>query len=300
MSRILVTGASGFVGSFVRERMLHEGHEAVGTTHGIPSEGIRYCNIEDRSGVEALFHDVDPDIVIHCAAISSVTSGSAMDYYRVNTVATENLIEAFASKPRQRFVLVSTAGVYGNQDIETLHEGLCPKPVHHYGMSKFCCERLLFNYADRIDYVIIRPFNIIGEGQNREFIVPKLVDAFHRRQQVVRLGNLDVYRDYIDILDAVEIIDRLTFSPDAARETVNLCSGLPVSINDLISALTKVTGHKIEIEVASEFVRRNEVWRLLGDTTKLERYVGGKLPLRPIEETLRRMLDQLDAPEHGS
>jgi nucleoside-diphosphate-sugar epimerase len=291
MPRILVTGAAGFVGSFVFDRFSRDGHEVFGTTTGLPTDEKRYCNIEDQASVAALLHDLEPEILIHCAAISSVTSGLAMDYYRVNTVGTQNLMEAFAKMPRrQRFLFVSTAGVYGNQDAEILHEGLCPKPVHHYGMSKFCAERVLANYADQIDYAIIRPFNIIGEGQNAEFIVPKLVDAFHNRVPVVRLGNLDVYRDYIDIMDAVEILTKLAFEKSARGETVNLCSGSPISINDLIAGLQDITGHNIQVEVAPEFVRRNEVWRLLGDTEKLEKMMGGKLQFRPINQTLRRML----------
>jgi nucleoside-diphosphate-sugar epimerase len=287
----LVTGAAGFVGSFILQRLLADGHDVFGTTTGLPSGQIRYCNIEDRASCAALLHEIQPEIVIHCAAISSVTSGRAMDYYRVNTVGTENMIEAFAQTAnRQRFVFISTAGVYGNQDAEVLHEGLCPKPVHHYGMSKFCSERLLANYADQVAYTIIRPFNIIGEGQNAQFVVPKLVDAFHSRVPVVRLGNLDVYRDYIDIMDAIEVVVGLTFSESSKGETVNLCSGSPVSIGDLIAILKDITGHDIAVEVAPEFVRRNEVWRLLGDTAKLAGLMEPTLRLTPVRETLQRML----------
>ena len=291
MARILVTGASGFVGAHLFERLTSEGHDVYGTTTANSSERMLYCNIEDVAGVASVFSSVQPEIVIHCAAISSVTAAATAAYYLVNTVGTENIVkEAAALAHRVRFVLVSTAGVYGNQDTDLLHEGLCPKPVHHYGMSKFCCERLIENFADLIDYSIVRPFNIIGEGQNREFIVPKLVDAFHRRDPVVRLGNLDVYRDYIDLADAGEIIHRITFDTRSHGETYNLCSGRPVSLQNLIKSLSDITGHEIEVQVAPEFVRKNEVWRLLGDVTKLETFWGGPLDLLPISQSLRRML----------
>jgi len=291
MSRILLTGSTGFVGARLQEVLSAAGHEVVGTTTGLPSDGRRYCNIEDRDGVAALMHEVQPEIVIHCAAISSVTAGRPMEYYRINTVGTENLADCFADVPaRKRFVFVSTAGVYGNQDAEVLHEELCPLPVHHYGLSKFCAERVVQNYSGAFEFTIVRPFNIVGEAQNQGFIVPKLVNAFHDRLDVVRLGNLDVYRDYIDINDAVKIIAMLALSSSGRSEVVNLCSGKPVSLKDLIKALEAITQHSIAVEVAPEFVRRNEVWRLLGDTSKLARLLGGMPVLIPIEETLRRML----------
>lgn len=291
MARILVTGASGFVGASLFERLRSEGHDVYGTTTANPTDRVLYCNIEDVAGVAAVFSVARPEIVIHCAAISSVTAAKTPSYYLVNTVGTENVVKQAAEmEHRVRFVLVSTAGVYGNQDTDLLHEGLCPKPVHHYGMSKLCCERLIANFVEQIDYSIVRPFNIIGEGQNREFIVPKLVDAFYNRDAVVRLGNLDVYRDYIDLADAVDIIDRITFDKNSYGETYNLCSGRPVSLQQLIQTLRDITNHDIDVEVAPEFVRKNEVWRLLGDVTKLEALLGKPLELLPMEQSLRRMV----------
>lgn len=291
MARILITGASGFLGSHLLARLRDEGHDVFGTTTAKPDGPIMYCNIEDADGVNALVQSVRPEIIVHCAAISSVTAATNREYYLVNTVGTENLVRASANFVENgRFVFISTAGVYGNQKEEFLHEGLCPDPVHHYGMSKLCCEKLIRNYSDKVRYSVIRPFNIVGHGQNRDFIVPKLVDAFHRRDKAVRLGNIDVYRDYIDVQDAVDIIRHIMFEPKSEGEVYNLCSGRPVSLKELIQALTDITGHHIDVEVAQEFVRKNEVWRLLGDTTKLESMMGGPLSCRPIEQSLRNML----------
>lgn len=298
MARILVTGAAGFVGAALLAWLHGEGHDVWGTTTG-PADGqIRHCDIQDRASVGVLMNEIDPEIVVHCAAISSVTSGQAIDYYAVNTVGTENLLNAFATTPsRKRFVFVSTAGVYGNQQAEVLHEDLRPRPVHHYGLSKLASELLLHNYSGKFETTVIRPFNIIGEGQNAEFIVPKLLRAFAARVHTVRLGNLDVYRDYIDILDAVKIISALALSDRAAGETVNLCSGSPVSINDLIEIFRSATNHDLRVEVAPEFVRANEVWRLLGDIRKLETILGTDLVFNPIDRTIRRMLTAISTTE---
>lgn len=292
MARILLSGATGFLGRHLFRHLEAMGHEMFGTANRPQVDApIFYCDIRDPLSVEAVFRQVQPDIVIHCAAISSVTSSATQAYYRVNTVGTENMINAAVALPgRTRFMFVSTAGVYGNQDTDHLHEGLCPKPVHHYGMSKFCAERVLMNHAEQLDYTIIRPFNIIGEGQAGEFIMPKLVNAFRQRLPVVRLGNIQVFRDYIDVSDACELIARLTFNPAAIGEACNLCTGRPVSIQELIDLLIDITGHDIKAEVDQAFVRKNEVWRLLGDVGKLVSLTQGPIGGLGLEQSLRRML----------
>ncbi|WP_010184545.1 NAD-dependent epimerase/dehydratase family protein [Sphingomonas sp. PAMC 26605] len=291
MARILVTGATGFVGSCVYALLQREGHDTHGTTKSRPHGNIVYCNIEDKTGVSLLLKQLQPDVIIHCAAISSVTSSKSFEYYSANTVATENILEAvrMAAK-RTRFIFISTAGVYGNQDTDSLSEDLCPKPVHHYGMSKFCCERLIHNFSDILDYTIIRPFNVIGLDQTADFIVPKLSRAFAAREPVVRLGNIDVYRDYIDIEEACNIIRQMIFLERSYGETYNLCSGIPVSLRDLLGLFAKITGHEIKVEIAPEFVRRNEVWRLTGDATKLKTLIGGGVPEISIEESIQRIV----------
>lgn len=297
MARILVTGATGFVGSYLYKLLQQDGHELFGTTKSEPNGNIIYCNISDSDAVLTLIDTVSPDIIVHCAAISSVTSASSYEYYLSNTVGTENLIKAAAGlkEKKVRFVFISTAGVYGNQDTGCLSEGLCPKPVHHYGMSKFCCERVIVNYKDEVDYTIVRPFNIVGEGQSADFIVPKLAQAFAARDPVLRVGNLDVDRDYIDITEAVAIIRYIMFSNEAVGETYNLCSGNPVSLKDLIGLFRKFTEHDIKIEVAPEFVRKNEVWRLTGDATKLKSLVKDAVPTVPIEQSIKRIIAAQEA-----
>lgn len=291
MARIFVTGATGFVGSSLFDMLRGDGHQVKGTTKSRPSDGIVACNIENIDEVSAIINDFRPDTIIHSAAISSVTSSESYEYYLSNTIGTENILKSIPTTGRKvRFIFISTAGVYGNQENETLSETLCPKPVHHYGMSKFCCERLVQNYAEVIDYTIVRPFNIVGPEQSADFIVPKLSRAFAARQPVIRLGNLDVHRDYLDIREACEILRFMAFSDDAIGEIFNLCSGVPISLNQLLDMFRKLSGHDIQVEVAPEFVRKNEVWRLTGDATKLKALVGDAVATVPIEQSIARII----------
>ena len=290
MSRILITGATGFLGSYFFRFLQDKGYETYGTSLTRGSDRIKLCNLENLSHVKSVMGDVKPDVVIHCAAIAGVTSYQSGKYYMTNVIGAENVIQTAVSVGAKRFIHISTAGVYGNQDSELLIETLCPKPVHHYGMSKFCSERLVLNYKNDINISIVRPFNIIGKGQNNTFVVPKLVNAFKNGEKSIKLGNIDVYRDYIDVRDSVRFVYNMIENPDSYNQTVNLCAGRATSIRDLLQELQALTGHEVKVSVASEFVRKNEVWRLLGDSSKLKSLIGENFNILPIRDTLKNML----------
>ena len=267
MTKVLITGGSGFFGQGIMKTFVVNGYEVVGTTTKSDGNFIA-CDIVDYGSVEKVMHDVDPDIIVHCAALSSVTSGRPLDYYKVNVVGTENVFRA-ASNRKRRVILVSTAGVYGNQPTDVLTEDLPPAPVHHYGISKFACERLAVMYGDALDITTVRPFNIIGVGQQENFIVPKLMRAFVTRVPIVRLGNTDVYRDYIDLQTASDMLVRITEHANTRGKILNLCAGRATSLNELISILRTISGHDIQVTVDQAFVRPSEVWRLIGSNTRL-------------------------------
>lgn len=292
MANIFITGISGFIGSELERQMTAAGHNVTGSSfHGHNEKHIK-CDIRKKEEVVEAIKNVRPDIVIHAAALSSVTLGRTMDYYESNVLGTENIVEALNSLgTRKRLVFISTAGVYGNQPVEVLSEELPPLPVSHYGISKFACERVLANIADTHDVTIIRPFNIIGPGQNPSFIVPKLIKHFIELQPTIRLGNLDPVRDYIDIKTCCEIITNLTMCPKSYGETVNLCAGTGTSVRELLETLNDLTGHSIEAIKAPEFIRKSEVWRLLGSTAKLERLLGSPVKSRPLREVLAEILN---------
>lgn len=267
MTKVLVTGGSGFFGKGMMEAFAASGYDVVGTTTRSGGPLIE-CDIVDYDAVERVVNDVDPDVIIHSAALSSVTSGRPIDYYTVNVIGTENVLRA-ASGRRRRVVLISTAGVYGNQPTGELTEDLHPAPVHHYGISKFACERLAVMHGDALDITIVRPFNIIGAGQQEAFIVPKLMRAFAARSPSVRLGNTNVYRDYIDLRTASEMLVRIAENSNTVGQTLNLCAGRATSLDELLQHMSKIAGYEIKVVVDPAFVRQSEVWRLIGSNKRL-------------------------------
>lgn len=292
MLRVFITGILGFIGQHLARQMRAEGHLVTGTTFNVNDAEHVHCDIRNPEEIRIAVAEANPDIIIHLAAISSVTLGKTLEYYECNVVGTENVIAAVkAMDGRRRLVFVSSAAVYGNQPVDVLTEDLQPLPVSHYGMSKFVCERMLANDIEHIDYTIIRPFNFIGEGQSDNFIVPKLINHFVERAPSIKLGNLVPVRDYLDVQTACEIISDLATSPKAIGETVNLCSGVGTSVRELLDILIKLTGHEIEVIADPKFFRKSEVWRLLGSPAKLHRLRSGVNKPRDLESIISQILD---------
>lgn len=292
MLRVFITGISGFIGQHLERQMKAEGHLVTGTTFNANDNEHIHCDIRSPEEIRVAIAEANPDIIIHLAAISSVTLGKTLEYYECNVVGTENVIAAVkALNGRRRLVFVSSAAVYGNQPVEVLTEDLQPLPVSHYGMSKFVCERMLANESENIDYTIIRPFNFIGEGQSDNFIVPKLINHFVDRAPSIKLGNLVPVRDYLDVQTACEIIKDLATNPKAIGETVNLCSGVGTSVRELLDILIKLTGHEIEVITDPKFLRKSEVWRLLGSADKLNRLCSRVNKPRELDSIISHILD---------
>lgn len=292
MARVLITGVTGFLGRSIEAQLRADGHEVYGTTTSSAKDADhRRCDITDALAVKALIEEIAPERVIHSAAQSSVTEGTVNDYYSVNVVGTDNLLNAVAATGGvERFVLISTAGVYGNQPAEILTEDLAPLPVHHYGLSKFAAEQISKTFADRFGITIVRPFNIVGPGQQSHFIVPKLTLAFARGDRQIRLGNIDVYRDYIDVRSASRILADLAFAREGDGLTVNLCTGRGTSLRELIEMMQAIAGYEIEVISAPEFTRKTEVWRLLGSAELLKSTLPRVDFGRSLEGVLREVL----------
>jgi nucleoside-diphosphate-sugar epimerase len=129
-------------------------------------------------------------------------------------------------------------------------------------------------------------------GQSGRFLIPKIVDHFRRQASVIQLGNLDVAREFSDVRD-VAVIYRLLAEHRPTGETINLCSGQALSLNECLSLASEISGHAMATEVNPAFVRSNEIARLSGDRSKLESLIAAPAP-RDFSETLRWMIQYLD------
>lgn len=284
---VLITGARGFTGQRLRAHLQTAGWRVVGLDRG-PASGVDdfSADLARPEQLRAVLETVQPDYVIHLAAITFVPHGDPLEMYQTNLFGTLNLLDAILAvglSPR-KVLIASSANVYGNPPVEVIDETVCPAPVNHYANSKLAMEHMARTYQDRLPILITRPFNYTGLGQANHFLIPKIVDHYRRRQATIELGNLDVIRDFSDVRFVVDAYRRLLDS-DVAGETVNICSGVGIALGEIIERMNRIAGYAIEVRVNPAFVRVNEVRRLIGDNHKLRRLIG-ELPEYSINDLL--------------
>lgn len=284
---VLLTGATGFTGRYLESALLQRGYRVL----RLDPNGTDSCDLTDLAAVERTVSKAAPDFVVHLAAIAFVAHGNAEDLYRVNVIGTTNLLQALGGLKTapEKVLLASSANVYGMPAVEVLDESLCPAPVSHYACSKLAMEHMARSWFGRLPILITRPFNYTGPGQAEHFLVPKIVKHFKDRAPYIELGNLHVRRDYSDVEDVVAAYVALLES-DVHSEVVNICSGRDIALLEIVSMMKDIAGYEIDVRVNPEFVRDNEVTRLVGSQKKLRSLVTLS-SFRPFRETLVHMFE---------
>jgi len=298
MIRTLITGAAGFTGAYLAPLLASRGHEVHGLFHGDEPKDISgldrlyACDITDRGAVQSVVDEIQPQHVVHLAAIAYVEHQDVEQMYLANVCGTRNLLDALAGlvqTPRS-VIIASSANVYGNSKRGILREDDPFAQANDYAVTKVATEFVASIYSARLPLIIVRPFNYTGRGQSFDFVVPKIVRNARERNPELELGNIDVARDFSDVRTVVDAYARLLEAPEAIGETFNVSSGSAISLKELLSLVGRLSGHHPAVAVNSNLVRKNDVRSLCGCSDKLREIIG---PLKqiPIEETLRWMLE---------
>lgn len=265
--RVLITGQAGFTGQHLAAHLSSLGFTVVGLD----------ADLRDKAAVFSQIQALRPDMVVHLAAISFAAETDAAKIYSVNVVGTLNLLDALVEfgSAGMRVVLASSATVYGNQDRAVLAEDLVPAPTSHYGCSKLAVEHLSQGYRQKLDILITRPFNYTGVGHAAHFLIPKIVKAYRDGLSEIQLGNLKVEREFNDVRDICRLYaDLLMAAPVMGSNVVNLCSGRPIELLQIIELMNEISGRLMEVKVNPLFVRDNEIRSLSGSTTQLNKFTN--------------------------
>ena len=279
--RFLVTGAKGFTGIYICRSLKDMGHQVFELD----------VNICDKDLVDREVKRINPEYVVHLAAISFVGHTGAGETYNVNVIGTYNLLSSLSENAPniKSILLASSANVYGNcNQHDLIDETVQPNPANDYAVSKLSMEYMSKLWMDKLPIFIVRPFNYAGKGQDEKFIIPKITSHFTARKTEIELGNINVFREFNDVRFIADVyIELLLKAP--LGQIINVCSGLSYSLEEMINICSKLTNHKIKININQAFVRANEVTRLAGCNEKLKSFVN-EYKKYDLETTLKWML----------
>lgn len=291
--RVLITGAGGFVGRWLRRALDRAGAEVVGADRAGAEQRL---DVTDASAVDALVAAVRPSAVVHLAAMASVAecSEAAAAAFAVNAGGTLNVAQAIlrAGAPC-RFLLVSSGEVYG----ACAGPGPCREdhpvdPLSVYGATKRAAEIVALQHRHLgLDVVVARPFNHIGAGQAPAFVLPSFAQQLSRVPRgasvTLEVGDLSAVRDFSHVEDIVDGY-RVLLERGQPGGVYNLASGVGRSIASLLEALVARSGRAVTVKIDPARLRPVELPSLVGDAAKLRAL--GWSPRHSLEQALDALL----------
>lgn len=292
MSKILVTGAGGFVGANVAFALSDNKIDCLGIdlNQGGLEKGIHFikCDILDEDHLDKIFKGVD--IVVHMAVSDRRTSLTNPKLnVRVNINGTLNILEAAVKHGIKKIIYLSASSVYGTPKYSPVKEDHPKDPTTVYGVSKFAGEELIRVYQKlhNIDYFILRLTNVFGPRQYpyTKMLIPVVLDRIHKKETIVIYGDGTQTRDFVYVGDVSRLVIDVINDEKKKNTEVNIGTGEQTSILEVIKTCGEVTGIEPVIEFkeqeageraafCADMTRCKEVFGYIPDT----RLKDGMLP----------------------
>ena len=305
--RVLVTGAGGFIGSHLTERLVGLGAQTRALVH-YNSAGTRgwldRSPVKDR--IEVIAGDIcdadtvrlamrDIDVVFHLAALIAIPYSylAPASYVRTNVEGTLTVLQAARDAPITRLIHTSTSEVYGTAQVPRISEDQPLRGQSPYSASKIGADMLAeaFHRSYGVPVVTARPFNAYGPRQSARAVIPTIItQAF--AGTAIRLGHTAPTRDFTFVLDTVEGFVRLAEAPGVVGQVVNLGSGEEIAVADLAQQILRVIGADLPIEDDPQRGRpaESEVDRLCADVGRARSLIGWQ-PKYSLADGLRQTVD---------
>lgn len=303
MSRVLIFGAGGFVGSYLCKEFLNNGYKVSGTDKGeesaLPSEVDFYrTDLMQANEVEKLIGQIQPDIIVNLAAISSVGASWNMPQttMEINVIGALNIMEAARkSEKKPRILFVGSSEEYVISE-NPLDENTQLNANNPYGISKVTQEQFAKLYREQYGLKIycVRPFNHTGIGQRDSFVLPsfcKQVAEIDKsgKDGKIQVGNLKVKRDFSHVKDVVRAY-RMIVESDNCNQIYNVGSGNAYSLEDMLTYIIGLSNQHIEIEVDQNRIRPTDQPVICCDRSLIGKELGWE-PQYNVYDALKEMYE---------
>jgi len=307
---VAVTGAAGFIGSHLVERLAKDGvhvralvhtnaNREIGNLSVLPPNvlsklDIRFIDILDANDVQSALQSVDT--VFHLAANISIPYSieAPMLILQTNVIGTYNVLQAIREMKDTRAIMVSSSEVYGKATMNPIREDheLCA--CSPYAASKIAAEKLAesYYYSFDADVVVVRPFNTYGPRQSSRAVIPLIVNQAMESSEVT-LGNVLAVRDFLFVHDTVEGMIAAATANDVQGQSFNLATGTGISVEDLVYKIGSLMGRSLTIHmsVTRTRVANSEVWQRIGDAEKARTKLGWS-PKVELDEGLMLVINE--------
>ena len=291
MARCLVTGAAGFIGSHLGERLVRDGHEVLGLdafTDNYP-RAQKEANLAALRGGERFSlleadlatADLAPllagvDYVFHLAGQPGVRpswGASFPEYLRNNVLATQRLLEAAKGVSFKKLIYASSSSVYGDAETLPTPETALPRPVSPYGVTKLAAEHLCLLYWRNygLPVVALRYFTVYGPRQRPDMAFHKFIRALLAGEEITVYGDGEQTRDFTYVADAAEGTVRAAFA-EVVGEVFNLGGGSRVSVNQVLRLLASILGRAARLRYVE--AQRGDARHTAADTSRAALELG--------------------------
>lgn len=291
--KVLVTGAGGFIGSHLVERLFELGAEVrafIRYTSRADEGFIKYFSDELRSHTDIVYGDIREletvvkatagvDIIFNLAALVGIPYSyiHPQEVIEANTIGTLNILMAARDAGIEKLVQTSTSEVYGTAKYVPINEEHPKQPQSPYSASKIAADAIALSFYHSFDLpvAVIRPFNTYGPRQSDRAVIPSIISQVLTKDKLT-LGNTTPTRDFTFVTDTAEGFVKVAESEKSIGMEINAGTGQEITIEDLTKKIVSLVGRDIVIEHDKERVRpeRSEVERLCADNTKARNLLG--------------------------
>ena len=305
--RVLVTGAGGFIGSHLSERLVELGavtrclvhYNALGSRGWLddsPARGkieVVAGDVADRDSVRSAMEGAE--VVFHLAALIAIPYSyqAPFSYIRTNVEGTSNVLQAARDLKVKRVIHTSTSEVYGTAQYVPIDEKHPLQGQSPYSASKIGADKMAeaFHLSFGVPVVTVRPFNTFGPRQSTRAIIPAII-AQCLVSDSVKVGNVKPLRDFNFVTNIVDGFIKAAEAKGVEGQTFNLGSGREISIGDLVALIARLAGKPAKVESDDQRLRPagSEVERLQADARRAQSVLGWT-PRVSLEEGLQRTLE---------